>query len=455
MIEIGTIAFMGVLGGAFLWAAVRSTRAPWKRAAPELGLEFQSNFFLASPRLAGRLRGFDVDVFLRGNGVRLEVHGVHPGFTLRRESATTWAIRSELEIGDQEFDHRFRIVGDEDLVLALLGHETRYALRRLMRYDEDGVSDGKLHKLTFDLKKARATLDSMLDLAEALRRPEPEDVPKLLSKRALEDTAPGVRRRAFHLLATSSVLGDEARDTARQLRDVADVALRLEARRVLLREPAPEGAEAARGLMQMARQVPSQSLSIRAIQSVASSAFRKEHVSDMAYMLHRSSGNFPHVRRAALAGLVRARALDELLQVELGDDPDVTVEMARGLRRIGTASEESAESAQTRLFELLEHPKAQVRVEAAKALGAVGDLRAVVKLRQALDSGVLAKLALGRAAESAIEQIQTRIGGSQAGEISLVEPEPLEGAVSPADEDKGDDESDGPNTNTGGGVSLA
>ena len=454
MIELGSFALLSAVAGVFLVAAAKSTRAPWKRAAPELGLEFQSNFLLASPRLAGRLRGFEVDVFLYGKAIRIEVHGVHPGFSLGRENAMARMIRSDFEVGDLEFDHRFRISGDEERAMALLGHDTRSALRRLFDNDQDAVADGMIRKLIFDLQEAGATLDPMLDLAEALRRPERKELPKLLSKRALEDTDPGVRRRAFHLLTTSSVFGNEARGTAQQLSDVADPALRLEAHRLLLRGSAPEGAEAARQLMRMARNEPDPELRTRAIQSVASSAFRKQHVSDLADILRKASGNLQVVRRAALAALVRARALDELLQVELGDDPDEAVELARGLRRIGGASAQSAESAQTRLFELLEHPKAQVRVEAAKALGAVGDLRAVAKLRQALDSGVLAKLALGRAAESAIEQIQTRIGGSQAGEISLVDPDPLEGAVSTAEGDQDDEANGAANTSSGGEVSL-
>lgn len=448
MMDLAAISSIAALGGSLLLVAASLSRAPWKKAALRLGLEFQSRFILATPLLRGQLREFEVEVFPQGKAICIEVHGVDPGFSLGRESAMSRLITSDLETGDSDFDHKIRIAGDADLALAVLGHETRSLVGRLVYYDEDEVSDGKIRKRVVGFEDVRAALDSMLDLAEALQRPEPEQVPWLLSRRALEDSSLGVRQRAFHLLATSGFRGDEARHTARHLRDVADAALRLEARRVLLREPKPEGAEAARSLMRMAQQLSDPSLRIRAINSVASSAFRKEHVSDMADLLRNPSKdlskNPPDVRRAALAGLVRARALDELLQVELGDDPDEAVELARGLRRIGDSA------AQPRLLELLRHSKAQVRVEAAKALGAVGDVHAVGELRNALDSGVLAKLALGRAAEAAIELIKGRLGGTQAGEISIVDPVPLEGAVTTAAED-GEGAS---NTSRGGEVSL-
>ena len=149
------------------------------------------------------------------------------------------------------------------------------------------------------------------------------------------------------------------------------------------------------------------------------------------------------VRLAAISALVELEALDELLGVDpmphsAGAEPLEGELVARGLGRIG------AIRAQPRLIELLEEPEEAVRRAAAEALGAMGDLAAVSPLRRLAGSGRLLPMSAVRAAERAIQKIQSRAGGTQAGEISLAPLEPLEGAVSAADE-----------LDEGGEVSLA
>ena len=436
MIAIGSILLVVAMAVALFVAAASMSRERWQKAASRLGLEVQQDFLFSSPRLRGQLRGFDVEVFQYDKAIGIDVHGVDPGFTIRRDSAIARMIRPDIETGDPEFDQRCRIEGDEDFVFAVLDYETRNAINLLVDRDDNKLSDRR-----------------MLDLAERLRRPTRAEVSKLLSKRAIEDPHQSVCLRAFRRLASGYYRSDELRETARALRDSQDISLQVEACRVLLRDPDTEGAEAARKLMGVVQRHADPSLRRRALEAVAGSAFyRKDYVPAMAALLGQRDSKpsdkpreaAPELRPAALQGLVKARALDELLRVELSDDPDEAVDLARGLRQIGDVT------AQPRLFELLRHSRDRVRAAAAEALGDVGDVRAVEELRKALDSRLVTKLTMGRAAESAIDQIKSRLGGSQAGEISLAKVEPLEGAVSPSDADFAAREDDG----TGGEVSL-
>lgn len=447
MIPILAILSMLGLAIAGLWGASKMSSAPWKRVARFLGLEFHQSFLLASPRLRGTLRGFEVEVFQYDKAIGLDVRGVDPGFTLERDSILAQMISPDIETGDADFDGRTRIKGDVDRALALLDHETRQAVDRLVERDDDKIGSERIRKKVFDFQDIGPTLDAMLDLAEVLRCPTQEDLPRLLSRRALEDPSPGTRLRAFRRLASSFYRTDEVLQTARQLRDTESTPLRLEALTTLLREPAPEGADAAGELMNLVQQDPDPTLRCAALGAVAGSAFRNDCVPAMAELLRlpgaASQAEPPQVRRAALAGLVKARALDELLRIELSEDRDEAMDLAEGLGKIGDSA------AQPRLLLLLQHSSDRVRAGAARALGEVGDLRAVEELRKAVDSGWLAKLALGRAAESAIDQIQDRFGGSQAGEISLASVAPLDGAVSRTADTA---DADGGN---GGEVSLA
>ncbi|MDA8016334.1 MAG: HEAT repeat domain-containing protein [Thermoanaerobaculia bacterium] len=142
------------------------------------------------------------------------------------------------------------------------------------------------------------------------------------------------------------------------------------------------------------------------------------------------SDELPEMRRSAIVALAYAGALEELLAVEPGETLEAEA-LAWALGRCGDPL------AQPRLLDLMTVADDEVRLAAAKALGAFGDIRAVPALREAAGSQGLLKSRLARAAEDAIAKIQQRAGGSQAGEISIAVPEPLEGAVSSADDSAG------------------
>ena len=154
------------------------------------------------------------------------------------------------------------------------------------------------------------------------------------------------------------------------------------------------------------------------------------------------------MRRAAIEALVLAEASEELMAVTPARDPNELKVLARGLGKIGDVR------AQRRLLAMLEGPYEDLQIAAAEALGAVGNARAVPGLRQAALSHPDPRSFEGRALEEAVEdavaKIQHRLGGSQGGEVSLTAVEPLQGAVSPADDDAGGN----PDVPDGGEVSL-
>lgn len=427
MSELLWIVFMTAAGTLGVVASsFELRRRSWRQLAADLGLEVDATTF--SVRLRGHLRGFKVGLSPAKNGISIEVSGVHPGFTFRRETGLARAFKPDVEIGDPSFDDRVRVEGDTRIAQALLDEETRRQIEILVVHGAGSLSGGTLRRSVPTIQQAAQPLRAMLELAARLRSPSDKELPDLLARQALEGGSLGVRLQAFRRLRTSFPRSEILSETARKLRTTWDVPMRLEACRVLLRKPAPEGAGAAEELMKLAQRDHIDSSSRRsALEWVARSIFRKEHVPSFAKLLRDRDGAPPEVRIAALEALARSEALPELLSAPLPDDAAEAEALAGCLGRLGEAA------AQPRLLQLLRHSRDTVRAAAAEALGAVGDARAVEPLREA-SSGVLGKLALGREADSAIARIQARLGGAQAGEISMVPVGPLEGAVSRADD---------------------
>lgn len=432
-----------IVGAVMVGIAVStfSTHRDWARVAKQVGFEPPA-FPAVSRRMRGTQRGFQVEIAHKSDDSQsrlvLEIQGIDPGFTLGRDSAMARLIKPDIEIGERIFDDLVRVQGDPDLARAVLGNEARRLARHVITGAAGRLQDGKLQAFVSKITEVPAWLPTLLDLAETLGRPDPREVPRLLSQRALSDRSAGVRLQAFRQLASSFRRSDELHLCARRLLDSPDLALRLEACRSLLRSPDSEaGAMAARSLIDVAESPKADSTMRRiALESLARSSFSRLAVATMMRLLETSSlQSADHetaaIRTAALQGLLTARATDELLEVQLSDNPAEAEIFARGVGQLGSVS------AQPRLLELLTHPSDRVRVEAIKALGAVGDARAVEPLRGAESAGLLQSLAISREADSAVAKIQGRLGGSQAGEISLAEVSGLEGAVSRSDASEG------------------
>lgn len=428
---MGELVVIGVIAAISI-AFHQFGHQKWKVMAADLGLDFSAKL-MGSRMLQGRLRGFGVQITEKSGGkshrIVAEVHGVDPGFTLGKDSAFLRMTKPDIETGDQVFDERTRIEGDEDRALAVLGDEARRLTEIVVSGVDGGVKNMTLGATLSGIQQAPGFLETMIDLAQLLRRPRDKELPQLLAQRALEDSSRGVRLQAFRRLASSFYRTGEARDTAETLLDVHSSGLRLEAACVLLDDP-DRGERASTALQDLAtRQHVDSSIRRQAVETLSLSNYRHAAIPMMAALLDSSRHEPPTVRRAALEGLVQTRAKNELLAVQPASAAEAEL-LASGLGFLDV-------EAQARLVQLLDHPEDRVRREAAVALGRVGALGAVAPLRKVAGPGSLFRSAVARAAESAISDIQNRAGGSQAGEISLVAVEPLQGAVSPADAGEG------------------
>lgn len=229
-----------------------------------------------------------------------------------------------------------------------------------------------------------------------------------------------------HLRVSADPGGPLARSVAEKLLGVRDAALGLEAGRSLLDVPAHSAAAAKTLIRIAASQHLDPAPRVSALEALAESRERPAALPTMAEILRRP-GDHADVRAAALDGLVEARHSAELSAVQPASDAEA-LRLAEGLGNLDG-------SAQDRLRELLVFPSGRVRAAAAASLGRVGDVSSVGALHGLVEDGFL-KSAEAKAAAEAIEQIKAREGASQAGEISVVAVEPLEGAVSPVDADE-------------------
>ena len=424
-----------------LGAHVAPARRKWSAIGEQVKLQLDSPP-LTPPRLRGVRRGLAVVV--RGSPPVVMVQGVDPGFTLGRDSAMARSIKPDIEIGHAGFDEMIRVEGDRDLALAILHSGTRQQILGITEGVE--VRGGRMEVRIDDIEELSATLSRILYLAELLERPALHEVPARLADHALKDPSLGFRLQAFRHLAAEFHGTDEVHATAQALLDAAHDELRLEASQVLLRRDAADGRQrAAKNLAEMATKRQAEPWIRRVSLEWLAQSQEADVAAHVARRILLRRDELPAMRRASLQALARAGAWNELLSFEHSDDPKELEALATGLGESGEVR------AQPRLLKLLEFPKVIVSLAAAKSLGAVGDVHAIPALRRATEAKGLFKTPVGGAAEEAIRRIQERLGGSQAGEISLVVPSPLEGAVSAVDEG-----GVGPSRNRRGGeVSLA
>ncbi|MEO1370179.1 MAG: HEAT repeat domain-containing protein, partial [Acidobacteriota bacterium] len=199
--------------------------------------------------------------------------------------------------------------------------------------------------------------------------------------------------------------------------------LRFEAARTLIKAHPDRSDAAVRVLVELAPERSVDAYTRRVAIALLSKAERfAESTPVLAEILDRPDDD-QTVRSAALEGLRRAEAFDEIVGVR-----PVNVREARTLltlyRRIGHA-------AQPRLLELLTVDDEEARDIAIDTLRRVGDLDAIPALHGVAESGTLWSAAAARAARRAIDEITDRLGGTQSGELSVVRLEPLDGALSP------------------------
>lgn len=429
---ISITAIAAVFGAGTATALVSNwrSRASWTRVGARLGLTLDGRW-PAVPRMSGTIRGFDVVVTPSPPYIAVQVLGVDPWFTLEKAGPSAQLALPSIDIDGWGFDDTMRVCGDRDFALGLLKTSTRRAAESVV-LDLDGrVTEGKIVVQVKEVHAVPQVIGPVLHLARVLRRPSSNDIPRRLANNAKSDSSKALRFHSFLQLVREFSGAPEVLPTACQLLKDQHDELRLEAANVVLgRDDDPlHRVRAAEVLSSLAaRGDVGVGLRRSALDTMVRTEV-SEQATTIALGILRDLGEPREMREHALVVLAHAKAVPELLALQTVFDGAERARLAWALGR----SDDVA--AQPRLLELLSHADEHVRMSAIEALGAVGDARAVLSLRQAAGEKTLIQTPLAQAVEDAVLQIRLRLGGSQAGEISIVGTETLEGAISTTKDD--------------------
>ncbi|HYH46620.1 MAG TPA: HEAT repeat domain-containing protein [Thermoanaerobaculia bacterium] len=370
------------------------------------------------PILAGRFG--QLEVYLQSRRPGLEhprtriVIGLGPGteeLSLSRENLQSSLLGREVETGDRKFDRDFHVQGPAALTLALLDAATRKRVASLLHGTipgragaavwasvVQGVLEVELWDNTPDADGARLASALKAALVVARRLTAPADIAGRLAENFRQEPEAGVRLRRLLTLIREYPEHPATRQalfTARKDRD-DEVCLRaglalgdegLDTLHILAEDPASRDASAAGAIAALGDRLP---------------AHKVKHILTQALRARRKE-----TARACLALL---------------GDPG----------RAGRVQPE------TLLLLGLQDADADVAQAAARALGQVGTIDAVEPLRE--HATTLLPTELRAAARQAIAEIQARLTGAEAGQLTLAGGEA--GALSLAGE-------------SGGGLSLA
>jgi hypothetical protein len=340
-----------------------------------------------------------VDAYTKGEegrGIELTVKGLWPKVALWRVSPGSYRDSELVETGDSEFDAVIETSGPPDQVLALLGAETRRAIRDLLagsvRVDALHMEGGEL-QMEVPTTGFAGEHPGLPQAARALgalsqRLVTPEPVRGRLAENARHDPIAGVRLK--NLFAIVRLLpGDPF--TLEELRAATkdhDPEVRLRAAMKL----GPEARDVLQALV--TDEAVADDLAEQAIDSLGG-AFRPEEAVAQVARACRDRAHKPR----------RPRSLRACIKV-LARHP----------------------MAEATLVEALEIRSESVDLAAASALGSIGSSAAVLPLKEAAErhGGAFAS-----AARQAIAEIQSRVTGSPGG-LSLAEGE--SGQLSLSDE---------------------
>jgi hypothetical protein len=384
------------------------------------------------------LRGTDVH-----SGTTIEVSGVADRLTLRKERPAEHPpahLRTkmfeddgsiplppapELEIGDDEFDRSFFVLGPPTLVYALLDAETRRVLKKLTASHRAGgveIEQGRLqlHEPGSEGLRPEPVERCARDaVALARRLLPPADMARRLCENAQKDPLPAVRLNNLRAAIREAPGSAQTRAALMAATGDRDTSVRLRAGLAL-------GADGRDALVSVA---DSDAAGDTEVETALEALGADVPVVLVARVLRRSVGvnldrppSLPRAARACVAALARAPAADaiSLLQALLLASASLADDAARVLGRIGGPDAEAA------LIGALEGEVPEGRLAAARLLGDVGSAAAVVALREAEARGG----ELRKAARQAIADIQSRLAaapgavslsGSEAGQVSMVE----------------------------------
>jgi hypothetical protein len=326
-------------------------------------------------------------------------------------------VPAELQTRDLHFDLMARVAGSEDTALAVLDHDTRAAVLRLLE-GGGSVSGGLARLPRSSLREATASLPWLISIANRLCM-RPGEVPVSLARNAFHDPFPEVRVGNFKALQQHYQGSEIAVQAIEQALESKHGELRFEAA-VLVRD---RGKDVLRQLA-LADDVEL-SLRVGAVEQLIRASWASTTVPLLVQLLDCDA---TELRRIAVTGLGRYRhqpAVARLMELADGDTGTVR-EVAVALGRIGD------QQAEPLLIDLLDHHDPEVVIVAAAALARAGTTAAVMPLLE--HTGRSAPKSLAKVAKTAIARIQSRVTGAEQGQLSIAPDSQLEGGLSQAAE---------------------
>jgi HEAT repeat protein len=363
------------------------------------------------------------------------------GITLRPEPGNT-PLKAlgerEIELGDETFDAAVQVRGAPDRVRALLDVETRGIVLRML----EGVVPvpgkrpltirGRVELVDGDLQARLSdrpalptgvelgdVLGALLALAERFERPA--DLAARLARAIENEPEWRVRLQGLQVLSTSYP-NDPA--TAAALRHC----LTDEQAEVKLHAAIALGAEGRASLLDLARH--ERTADIIAAQAVG--ALGDSMPTDVGVQVLRQALRTRRLRTCvacvqAVEPLGGSEARELLVKMLTRESGALAVAAAQALGRYARGSAEIEEA----LIRALEREEPDVRLAAIEALGHMGSARAVLPIQEAGRTGADAETR--RAARQAVAEIQSRLPGASAGQLSVAGDDA--GRLSLADDD--------------------
>ncbi|MEM1180134.1 MAG: HEAT repeat domain-containing protein [Acidobacteriota bacterium] len=421
MLHLLLIATLFYLGYRALRAAFGHPPT-WVRNAPEMGLEPDSR------GLSGYIGSYAVAV-VRQEEFEITISWVDPGFTVKPAGVGTLILRGfDFTTGDSYLDSRVVLGGDARAAFALLDRKLRADLARLVPEYWIQIKGTRLEARVKSLDAVADALKQLTALADRLPHIHDSDIPKRLKERATGDDPVALRFQALRALREFYLHAPESAAAARILLDSPYSDLRIAATTILLRRTGEVQQEGIETILQTLLNTDIPESTRRQVLDLLIDESDRTAAAPVLKAWLATPIPEPELRRAAIRACARRVVLEPLL--------DLVVEGAdEHLLLIESLSEIGDRAAQPRLLEELRHSSDRVRAAAASALIPLGDTSALAPLGEAL--AACGDPAARRRVAEAIESIQRRLGVAQAGEMSIVPLDSLEGSLSRADGPEG------------------
>jgi hypothetical protein len=372
----------------------RTRRRLWRKAVGACGLSDVADVPAAfgttreitgkADRLEVRIESYPVDK--NRTGTRIVVEGGHRpvnGLTLRPETTATAITKrmgaQEYRIGDTAFDEAFYIEGVAAEVYARLDSDTRRALLTLTQWGGIRVAPGEIRlELACDGEVLSTVLPRAMELLlPCAHRLTSQHTPlyRLLGN-AQDDPEPAARLANLLVLIREFRNESSLPETLRRACGDASPRIRLHAATAL-------GAEGLTVLVELAESASDDACAARAIEALGD--------------------QLPVERMVPI--LTRA------LRYNLRDTAQAC------MNRLSAAGPAPANDAEALLVDVLQRDDVDLRIAAARTLGHVATVSAVLPLQEA--AARIGTPGFISAARQAVAEIQSRLRGASTGQLSM------------------------------------